>query len=151
MAGRVTGDQIAVVVDANVTMATVLELPYAAKAVALFQELAGAEISVPMLWEYETASTLRKAVLMGRLTTSEAEDVLGRLLRLPHHRVAPDAMLHNAALRWAERIGQPVAYDAQYLALAERLGAAFWTADRRLAARAREAGAEWVHGLLDDE
>jgi predicted nucleic acid-binding protein len=33
------------------------------------------------------------------------------------------------------------------LALAERLGAYFWTADERLASRAAQVGASWVMGL----
>ncbi len=37
-----------------------------------------------------------------------------------------------------------MAYDAQYLAVAERCGATFWTADRRLLERTRQCGVAWV-------
>ena len=39
--------------------------------------------------------------------------------------------LDRLAMDWAERLNQTVAYDTQYLALAEQLGAEFWSADRR--------------------
>ncbi len=42
-----------------------------------------------------------------------------------------------------------VAYDAQYLALAEQTGAEFWTADKRLADRARRRNARWVKWIQD--
>ncbi|MBM3189143.1 MAG: type II toxin-antitoxin system VapC family toxin [Chloroflexi bacterium] len=133
------------VLDASVGVAAVLALPYSAEATALLRKLRGAEIVVPVLWEYEVVSTLRKAVASGSYAPDAAERALDRLLTLPDTRVAPDPTLHRAALRWADRIGQIVAYDAQYLALAERLEAELWTADRRLVERAREAGADWVH------
>ena len=136
------------VLDASVGVALVLPLPYSVQATALLGELRGTEIQVPVLWEYEVVSTLRKAVAGGSLASEAAERALDRLLALPDVRVAPDPPLHRSALRWAERIGQIVAYDAQYLALAERLGADFWTADRRLARCAQETGADWVRCLL---
>jgi len=133
-----------VVLDASVAVATALSLPYSPQAARLLEHLSGAEIYVPALWEYEVVSTLRKSVALGRSTSAEAEGALERMLVLPSTRVAPDPGLHRAALRWADRLGQVVAYDAQYLALAERLGAEFWTADRRLVERARESGLVWV-------
>jgi alpha-galactosidase len=46
----------------------------------------------------------------------------------------------------AQRLALPAAHDAHYLALAERLGAEFWTADQRLV-RAVQPQLSWVHGL----
>jgi predicted nucleic acid-binding protein len=46
---------------------------------------------------------------------------------------------------WAERLGQMTTYDAQYLALSERLGAPFWTADRKLYRRCKDIGVGWVN------
>ncbi len=43
-----------------------------------------------------------------------------------------DTGLHRSAFEYAARFSLPAAYDAHYLALAERLGADFWTTDRRL-------------------
>jgi predicted nucleic acid-binding protein len=51
--------------------------------------------------------------------------------------------LHQRAVEIAARFNLPAAYDAHYLALAERLGAGFYTGDARLA---RAVGGElpWV-------
>ncbi len=43
-----------------------------------------------------------------------------------------DAELHRQALNLAKSLRLPASYDAHYLALAQRLGAEFWTGDRRL-------------------
>jgi predicted nucleic acid-binding protein len=51
--------------------------------------------------------------------------------------------LHQRALDLAERFSLPVAYDTHYLALAEQLGAEFWTADRKLV-RAVQSALPWV-------
>lgn len=54
-----------------------------------------------------------------------------------------DADLRRRALKLAEALSLPATYDAHYLALAERLGAEFWTADRCLAQAAQKA-LPWV-------
>ncbi|HSR30541.1 MAG TPA: type II toxin-antitoxin system VapC family toxin [Anaerolineae bacterium] len=60
---------------------------------------------------------------------------------------SPPVHLHERALRWADRLGHSKAYDAHYLALAEQEGIELWTADRRLANGAQQAGAHWVHWI----
>ncbi len=57
-----------------------------------------------------------------------------------------DDRLHSRAFALAQRFSLPAAYDAHYLALAERLEAEFWTADERLV-RKVEAQLPWVHLL----
>ena len=61
---------------------------------------------------------------------------------------ANEIRCHNA-LEWAGRLGQSRAYAGFYVALAEEIDAPFYTADRRLANSANEAGAEWAHFVLD--
>ncbi|HOG46935.1 MAG TPA: type II toxin-antitoxin system VapC family toxin [Anaerolineae bacterium] len=136
-----------VVIDANVAVALSIELPWSAPArvrIADWQS-ARASMLVPMLWQYEVISALRKACYAGLLPQDETERSLTRLFSLGIQSVEPDLELHREALRWAGRLGHMVAYDAQYLAVAERNGATLWTADRRLLERTRQCGVTWVH------
>lgn len=138
-----------VVIDANVAIAVAIPLPYSDEARA---RIAGWQdsrtgIYVPMLWTYEVVSALRKAVHARMLTQSKAIASLDLLYTIGVRQVEPDLELHRDALRWASRLGQVVAYDAQYLALAARLGADLWTADQHLVARAHEIGAVWVRHI----
>jgi predicted nucleic acid-binding protein len=149
MAGRVKP----VVLDANLVMALAVVLPYSERTTALVEGWQRDRIPLyaPLLWEYELATAVRKAVALGALLEGQAAVVLERMLKMSVRRVSPDTNLHLAALRWAERLGQVAAYDAQYLALAGRLGAEFWTADRRLAEEARACGVDWVHFVGERE
>lgn len=58
-----------------------------------------------------------------------------------------DSALCKSALGWAERLQQSRAYDAFYIALAERLQVEFWTADKRLANATEQLGLNWVHWI----
>lgn len=135
-----------VVIAASIGMSLVLPLAYSqavAKQFSRWRE-EQAQIVVPALWRYEMLSTLRRAVA-GRLLTNEtAQKALQSLRDLALEEYALEADREPAILSWAERIGQRLAYDSVYLALAEQLGAEFWTADRHLADAAIRAGADWV-------
>ncbi len=143
----------AVVIDANLAVALAIALPYSERAVTLMADWARERVCVyaPLLWEYEVVSALRKAVALGLLPVDEAPYTLERLWALGVQPVPPGPDLHRQALAWAERLGQTVAYDAQYLALAEGLGAVLWTADRRLSRRAADLGISWVRYIEDAE
>ena len=138
-----------VVVDANVAAALVISLPYSQAASARMTAFVRQEVQVyaPALWAYEVSSTIRKAIAIGGLDPIEASNALERIDSIGVSLVSPDMSLHQDALRWAEAIGQPVAYDAAYLALAERLGANFLTADRRLARTLDSIDVTW-HELI---
>jgi predicted nucleic acid-binding protein len=105
------------------------------------------ELFAPVLLEYEIAAVLRKAVVARWLTTDLAIEAMGRVLTLNLRCLAPTAQWHERALRWADRLGHAKAHDAHYLALAEQGGIGLWTADRRLANGAQQAGARWVHWI----
>jgi predicted nucleic acid-binding protein len=145
MAGRMR----AVVIDANLAVALVVALPYSKRAAALIEEWQRDSVLLyaPLLWEYEVTTAVRKVVAAGGLLEDGATVALERMLKMRVQRVPPDTGLHLDALKWAQQLGQVAAYDAQYLALAARLGAEFWTADKRLAQKSRASGANWVHGL----
>jgi len=117
MAGRVVS-------DANVTLALSLNLPYSAYAYRLMEQLKEERqaLYALALWGYECVNGL-----LGMISLAKADE------------------LHHAALRWAERPGQSKVYDAQYVALAERLGADLWSADERLVNTLKAQGAAWVH------
>jgi predicted nucleic acid-binding protein len=135
-----------VIVDANLVAALALPLPYSEQAsnkMATWKRT-GVELHAPLLLEYELASIVRKAVVVEWMTTGAAVEALHGFSALNIHLWSPTAALDESALRWAERLGQSKAYDAHYLALAEELQAELWTADRRMARGAQQAGSGWV-------
>ncbi|MCS6938258.1 MAG: type II toxin-antitoxin system VapC family toxin [Roseiflexaceae bacterium] len=99
----------------------------------------------PTLLYYEVASALHRYAVHRRLSSAEAETLLDLALRLDIELVG-DSELHRRALQLAGAFSLPATYDAHYLALAERLGAEFWTADARLV-RAVQSRLPWVHSL----
>jgi predicted nucleic acid-binding protein len=84
-----------------------------------------------------------------QLLPKEASDALEAVLGLGID-LRSDGELHSRALAMAGKLGPAAAYDAHhvahYLALAERLGVEFWTADRRLQ-QAVGATLPWVRLL----
>ncbi|MBN1285209.1 MAG: type II toxin-antitoxin system VapC family toxin [Anaerolineae bacterium] len=65
----------------------------------------------------------------------------------PVHLLMDDDLLRRA-YDLATRFNRPTAYDAQYLAVAERLACEFWTADDRLF-HAVAGELPWVRRLSD--
>jgi predicted nucleic acid-binding protein len=85
----------------------------------------------PTLIMYEIANAFHRAVIAGQLTSREAEAFLEQAFNLGL-RLYGDSQLHREALKIAEQYSLRATYDAHYLALAQRLGINFWTADQRL-------------------
>ncbi len=138
--------------DANLTLGLFLSLPYSSYAERVFYNWweSRKELYVPLLWEYECVSGLRRAVVVGQLTPAEAQEILLDILKLKPQTVAPTSELHQLALVWAERLRQNKAYDAHYVALAENLGAELWSADRRLVDNLNSLGVVWAHWVGEE-
>ena len=102
----------------------------------------------PRLWLSETASAIRFLVAQKVLTSDEAEDALRTIHGLRVEIMNEDEELSLRALELAGKLGQSKAYDAMYLALAEKLVVDFWTMDERLVNRCRkDLKLSWVHWL----
>lgn len=104
----------------------------------------------PRLWVSETASAIRFLVVQKILTSNEAEDALRAIHGLQFEIINEDYELSLRALELAAKLGQSKAYDAFYLALAEKLVVDFWTLDVRLANRCqRDLKFPWVHSVSE--
>jgi predicted nucleic acid-binding protein len=103
---------------------------------------AGLRPAAPTLLCYEVANALHRYVVHGVLLPDEAAAALDVALDLGITWFG-DADLHRRALEIAGEHALPAVDDAHYLALAERLRAELWTADRRLC-QAVGAAMPWV-------
>ncbi len=136
-----------VCVDASLTVKLVLPEQDSDLARSLWAEWErqGVECIVPSLWGYEVASVVRKHGRRGTLTPQEEADVLNLLLNLPV-RVVDMWPRHRDAWQLARDLDMTVTYDAHYLLLAQELGIAFWTGDKRLynAVRGKLDYVRWI-------
>jgi predicted nucleic acid-binding protein len=123
---------IVYVVDASVAAQVVSPEPLTAQATALFALLVGgkSEFHVPELFYIECANIFWKKKQRGVSSESQAVQALADLLALPLISTA-HAVLAIDALKLA-LVLDITAYDACYLALAERLSVPLITADQKL-------------------
>ncbi len=121
-------------VDASVVVRLVVDALDSERVHALWTrwQAQGRVLVAPSLLYYEVANALFRYEQAGELTGEEGQQALGAALTLPVE-LSSGAAVHVEAVLLARRLGLKATYDAHYLALAERLGAEFWTADRRLA------------------
>ncbi len=139
-----------VVVDSNIFLAIVLDLPYSQAAANKYREWVSNDKQriAPTLFEYEVVSILRRYVQSGLLSNTESHRYVDDIAKSGIEIVAPSRALHYASLSWADKIGQAKTYDAHYLALAEQESAEFWTADKRLANTMQQLGYSWVKSIV---
>lgn len=137
------------VVDASVVVDLVApSVEVEAPAKLLMKELAraGADVVAPALLWLETSNALLAGVRRGRWDGAAADSAAAQLDEVPVRRAdIPADRLR--AFELARRYDNWPVYDMVYVALAERLGTEFYTADERL--RARMAHLPWVLGLAD--
>lgn len=138
-----------IVIDANITVALFVNLPYSLQSEQLFRLWRKQDIRLfaPALWPAEVVSALHKIVSVGQMSSDDARLALASLEHIPIQVVLPDSSLLDQSLVWAGRLSQTVAYDAQYVALAENLSAEFWTADQRLINSLQHLNIRWAHGV----
>lgn len=104
----------------------------------------GAELHAPLLAQYEVASALTRKRVRDELPREEADEALAIIDALD---VTFDLVPDNArAIEIAVELERHSAYDAAYLALAERLDAEVWTLDGPLF---RNAGGRYRVELID--
>ena len=126
------------VVDASVTMAWCFADEATPATESVLDLFSADEAVVPAIWSLEVANVLLVAERRGRLSEAQASRFLDLLQQLP---IEVDAApLDLAAVVAAGRRHELSAYDASYLVLAERTGAALATLDRKLAEAAGRAG-----------
>jgi predicted nucleic acid-binding protein len=140
------------VVDANIAVLTVLELTD--DLLSFWDTVDKEQISpcAPRLWLSEVTSAIRALQSQKLLTLEQAEQALRTVHRLRVEIINEDEELSLRALDLAGKLGQSKAYDAFYLALAEKLVVEFWTADERLVNRCRkDLKLSWVHWVGEFE
>lgn len=122
-----------IVVDASVAAKWILPEPHTDRAEALYNDTlqAGEPIAAPSLLLFEITNVLRQRMVRTGLTLRRAQPLMTQFLSLSLTLTNPSG-LHQRALALADAHKLPAAYDAHYLALAERLNCDFWTDDQRL-------------------
>lgn len=136
-----------VVSDSGILIASVLREPLTNHAQELLKHWREntVQISAPYLLQYEIVAAIRKNAYRRLITDIEANDMRDRLLEIPV-RLFFDTNLLRRAYELSEQLHRPTAYDAQYLAVAERLECDFWTADEKLynASAGQFAWVKWL-------
>ena len=121
-----------VVTDASALIEYLLRTPKAPVVRATIED-AEVALHVPALCDVEVAAGMRRALLSRRLSEDRAREAILDYLQLPVTRHGhPGLMTRVLQLR-----ANFSAYDATYVALAERLDADLLTADEGLAKAAR--------------
>jgi predicted nucleic acid-binding protein len=130
---------LTVVLDSNVVVALVLDAKRAPAVERRFRDWAdaGEALHAPSLFRYEVANALTRNIVAGALDEADAESAWQRI-------VAIDVHLHDltdglAVVAIARKLQRESAYDASYIALAQRLDAQLWTLDGPLARNASGA------------
>jgi predicted nucleic acid-binding protein len=120
------GDVAAVVIDASAAVELLFHDPGWR---VVEQAILGEDAYAPDLLDVEVLQTVRRVWAAGRWSTSDAEAALTVLADLPIVRVSAPELIGGA---WRHRANLS-AYDACYLALAERLDGRLLTGDSAFA------------------
>ena len=130
------------VIDTSLAMAWCFEDEATAATDAVLGRLRDERVVVPAIWPLEVANVLLAAERRGRLSEAQASRFLELLAQLPID--VDDSPTDMVAIVAAGRRHALSSYDASYLVLTERLGAALATLDKPLAKAALKAGVPLV-------
>ena len=135
-----------VCVDASVAVKWLVAEPGSEHALGLLEQWRGvAQLWAPDLLYVECANAVRRKVVLGVIAQDDVEPMIERLLRFDIEPL-PGRELVEDATRIALEVGVTV-WDACYVAVARRVGAELWTADRELYSKAQRIHAA-VHLLV---
>lgn len=125
-------NSLVICLDANLVIRRVTD-PLSATIHELWTgwEAQRSQLAAPRLLYYEVVNALHRMHHHHVWSEAAGRDALRAALALPI-RLHDELELHEQAMTFAARFHLAAAYDAHYLALADRLGAEFWTTDRRL-------------------
>ena len=140
-----------VVVDTSLAIKWVLNEPDSDKALALLNQwnANGVVMIAPSLLSFEAANAFYKNFRKGKITLIQAQRAIEAALAIGIVlEFSEKPSLHLKALELTERYKLPAAYDAHYLALAERENCELWTADMRFW-NAIKHQVSWVHMVGD--
>ncbi len=126
-----------VVIDASVTAAWCFHDEATAASQDLLRSLPNRQVIVPLLWHAECANLLLTAERRNRVSAERSVELLELLGSLPVETDAETSRIRGPVFRLA-REHRLTVYDAIYLDLASRRGAALASRDRALR-RAAEA------------
>ena len=137
---------VPICVDASLAAATLLPEPASAAAVIAWRRWtqAGRLLLVPPHFAAEVLTAIRRATLRGRITDDEESVALDLFLTGTRRNVrirSGSPQVWRRACEMSRELRRANVYDTLYLALAERAGAEFWTADDNLV-RAVEASGQ---------
>jgi predicted nucleic acid-binding protein len=125
---------MSVVIDANILIAFGLAdepLHTQANQILSAWQTTKEQLTAPRLFRSEITAVVRKAVYQQRMSPEQGRAMLSQLLVYPVD-LHEDIALLKEAYDLAVRFNRPRTFDAQYMALAERLQCEFWTEDERL-------------------
>lgn len=140
-----------VVVDSSFVLKWVLNESDSSKALELLNSWIdeGLVMLAPALLAYEATNALYQHVRSNKLTVDAAKQSLKDvILRGLVWDFSEDLALSQRAIELAGQYHLSATYDSHYLALAEREGCEFWTADAKLWRAVREQLA-WVRWIGD--
>lgn len=122
-----------VCVDANIVINALIAGPFRKQATLLMERWSQIDtrLVVPILFDYEVVSALRRAVHLKQIARVDGEYAYQRFLRIPVSRYH-NARLLNLSWEMANRYDRSRVYDASYLAVAHMYNCELWTADRPL-------------------